>query len=499
MTRCLPNAWMTLCVLFVPLYTSLSTSLPRTRYGVVLDAGSSGTKVKAYRWQTTGRLSDLPRMELIQSSNLKFRPGIGYFARHQDELWPYMASIISRVNELIPEDAIADTPLYLMATAGARILDARIALGLLNRIRIFLGNSTVNPFSFTPTHVRILSGEEEGVYAWLAVNSLLGFFHTQRMPTESVGVLEMGGGSTQIAFVPQGPLYAEEFQIHVAARRFDLYVHSYLFYGSNYMQRRVNVLTSGHAHSDQGTTRVMCPGDSTTFKDELGDTFEFRGTGNPDLCAEHIRHFLRKASDSMCQPKPCAVGAVYQPSVGNMTFYATQGFVYTLQNVKALGEDRILNITKLRAIGDEYCQKSLDSVIEQLKINRKFASEECFMSLYISLLLAHGYGISDDTNVVKVTNKIDDTRIDWTLGVLLYEQSMALQSERLSLAAQCVTVRPKLIHVNSTDERPDDVGYTLDPGSVRPVASHSGARRVRLDVVMVTLNILITGNTLSRQ
>jgi len=50
----------------------------------------------------------------------------------------------------------------------------------------------------------------------------------------------MGGGSTQITFVPDGPLLANMFPVRIAGRQFNLYTHSYLYYGQNFMAFRIN-------------------------------------------------------------------------------------------------------------------------------------------------------------------------------------------------------------------------------------------------------------------
>ena len=56
----------------------------------------------------------------------------------------------------------------------------------------------------------------------------------------SVGVLEMGGGSTQIAFLPEAPVYANMFPVRLGGETYHLYAHSYLFYGQNYLISRIN-------------------------------------------------------------------------------------------------------------------------------------------------------------------------------------------------------------------------------------------------------------------
>ena len=61
-----------------------------------------------------------------------------------------------------------------------------------------------------------------------------------RPVSQSVGVLEMGGGSTQIAFIPDTPIYANMFPVRIGGQRYHLYAHSYLFYGQNYIISRIN-------------------------------------------------------------------------------------------------------------------------------------------------------------------------------------------------------------------------------------------------------------------
>ena len=51
---------------------------------------------------------------------------------------------------------------------------------------------------------------------------------------QSVGILEMGGASLQIAFQPEGSILADKFPVKVGGTIYPIYVHSYLYYGQNY-------------------------------------------------------------------------------------------------------------------------------------------------------------------------------------------------------------------------------------------------------------------------
>ena len=48
-----------------------------------------------------------------------------------------------------------------------------------------------------------------------------------------VGVVEMGGASVQIAFVPASDVTGHLFPVHVTNRRYLVYAHSYLGYGQS--------------------------------------------------------------------------------------------------------------------------------------------------------------------------------------------------------------------------------------------------------------------------
>lgn len=54
------------------------------------------------------------------------------------------------------------------------------AIALMTAVRRYLGNATINPFLYNPHTARILSGEEEGAYAWIAANYLRNFFGSNK-------------------------------------------------------------------------------------------------------------------------------------------------------------------------------------------------------------------------------------------------------------------------------------------------------------------------------
>ncbi|XP_060581935.1 ectonucleoside triphosphate diphosphohydrolase 1-like isoform X2 [Ruditapes philippinarum] len=393
-------------------------------YGIIMDGGSTGTKLKVYKWnhRTSGTLPDgqdskpgvVRNLQLVKST--KFKPGISQIAGKPDELKGYLDKIMQNAVKEVPKDKHSDTPIYFMATAGLRVLQINETEDLLTSIEHYMQTC---PFLTPENSVRVISGEEEGVFAWVAANYLRGFFWSNKPPSQAVGVLEMGGGSTQIAFLPDHSIYANMFPVQIGDVTYLLYAHSYLFYGQNYIVSRINdYLIAQNAGSNLNIKNpCMLKGDNTTVLSS-GNSVHIMGSSNSSQCLEIIEIFLKTAADNWCYPKPCAIGRTYQPSVGNLVFYAISAFVYSPTYLNALDELGRLDMQLLKTNAVQYCQKTLSEVVAT-GLNAEYASPYCLMGLYIPSLLMNAYDFQADRNIVFVKSKINEIDIDWALGAML--------------------------------------------------------------------------------
>ena len=71
------------------------------------------------------------------------------------------------------------------------------------------------------------------------------FLHTG-MRRDHSGVLELGGASAQIAFQHNGSILADKFPVSIRGEIYPLYVHSYLGFGQNMVQKRLDAIIFGH-------------------------------------------------------------------------------------------------------------------------------------------------------------------------------------------------------------------------------------------------------------
>lgn len=82
------------------------------------------------------------------------------------------------------------------ATAGLRLLPGAQAEEILEAVRDLLRSSY--PFRFSEGQVSIMDGIDEGAYAWLTLNYLLGKLNDP--PEHMVATIDQGGGSVQMAY-----------------------------------------------------------------------------------------------------------------------------------------------------------------------------------------------------------------------------------------------------------------------------------------------------------
>ncbi|XP_010211420.1 PREDICTED: ectonucleoside triphosphate diphosphohydrolase 7, partial [Tinamus guttatus] len=176
-----------------------------------------------------------------------------------------------------------ETPLYILCTAGMRLLPERQQAAILEDL---VTNVPLEfDFLFSKSHAEVISGKQEGVYAWIGINFVLGRFEhkdeedavvtvAQGDQAESlvrkrtVGILDMGGASLQIAYeVPSSGTFSSPQQeeaaksllaefnlgcdVQHAGHIYRVYVNTFLGFGGNFARQRYEelVLNQTYAHN----------------------------------------------------------------------------------------------------------------------------------------------------------------------------------------------------------------------------------------------------------
>eukprot|EP00475_Leptophrys_vorax_P024160 TRINITY_DN33273_c0_g1_i5.p1 TRINITY_DN33273_c0_g1~~TRINITY_DN33273_c0_g1_i5.p1 ORF type:complete len:391 (-),score=17.70 TRINITY_DN33273_c0_g1_i5:11-1183(-) len=224
------------------------------KYAVIIDAGSTGSRIHVYKFNSKLELLEIGGdLELF----VAIKPGLSSYREDAKGAADSLRQLIDKALDVVPESVRSRTPIRVGATAGLRLLPGDMSKNILEAVRVMLRDY---PFSFTPDAVKILDGADEGSFAWVTVNYLLG--HLGQDLSKTVGVVDLGGGSVQMTYAVADAVASKAPEGYVRklsglGKTYNVYVHSYLGFGL--MAARAQVLkalpadSAGHACLPKGT------------------------------------------------------------------------------------------------------------------------------------------------------------------------------------------------------------------------------------------------------
>ena len=104
----------------------------------------------------------------------KVSPGLSSMGDTPDSAFEYIRPLLVFASQNIPKEKHKETPLYILATAGMRLLEKEQQEAVLANLRRGIAENF--DFYFPDGHLEIISGKQEGIYQWLAINYVLGKF-----------------------------------------------------------------------------------------------------------------------------------------------------------------------------------------------------------------------------------------------------------------------------------------------------------------------------------
>ncbi|GJJ78004.1 guanosine-diphosphatase [Entomortierella parvispora] len=405
---------------------------PLIQYVVMLDAGSSGSRIHAYRFNYCKATPELENelFKRIESG------GLSKFADHPEDAAKSLDPLLQDVLDEIPEFLHKSTPIALKATAGLRLLGDEKSEKILAAVRNRL--ETKYPFPIIKEGgVSLMSGDDEGVYAWITVNYLLRRLSSlTKAPT--VAVLDLGGGSTQIVFEPKvvnGHSVAQGS--HRVAQTFNgnnyvLFQHSYLGYGLNEARKAINAYLIDNpipapagvqlAEGEYAHPCMPVRLKSWLIHDDKNVTM-IGVTDHGGDCRRVVEEIFYK--HKTCSLAPCSFNGVYQPSLESAFDSDIYAFSFIFDRIAPLlggvanpmqkmTLKDLEDLTDRVCIADETNFKEFDSQ-EEARQELKAVSEMCMDLSYIYGLLEFGYGIPKEREL-NLAKKINDYETGWCLG-----------------------------------------------------------------------------------
>ncbi|KAH8148357.1 uncharacterized protein LAJ45_07458 [Morchella importuna] len=419
---------------------SSSPNKPIVQYAIMIDAGSTGSRVHVYRFNNCGETPELENEDFKM-----IQPGLSSFKEKAEEAAMSLDVLMDVAVASVPEKLRGCSPVAVKATAGLRLLGPEKSQKILDAVRTRL--ETKYPFPVVAgSGIEIMEGKDEGVYAWITTNYLLGKIGTIE-DTPTAAIFDLGGGSTQIVFEPTFPSIGGGMPAHLApgdhkyelkfgGRHFDLYQHSHLGYGLMEARKAIHQFVAqakiaelGQAWNEKPIVNpCIIPGMIREVEIEMKDTKEIvkvnmTGPAEPSMtqCRFLAEQILKK--DEKCSLTPCSFNGIHQPPL-ERTFAKEDIYIfsYFYDRARPLGLPDSFTLKEMRETTAKVCAgekawdvfNSIPDAMEELRDRPEYCLDLSFM-----LALLHtGYEMPLDREV-KIAKKIKGNELGWCLGASL--------------------------------------------------------------------------------
>ncbi|KAF1989944.1 nucleoside phosphatase GDA1/CD39 [Aulographum hederae CBS 113979] len=417
---------------------------PLIQYALMIDAGSTGSRIHVYRFNNCGPTPELESEIFEQTAKKEGGSGLSSYKADAEGAAKSLDVLMDVALEHVPEKIKSCTPVAVKATAGLRKLGPEMSDAILKAVRTRLENQYPFPvLSAERGGVEVMDGKDEGVYAWITTNYLLGKIGGPD-ETPTAAVFDLGGGSTQIVFQPTFPKSASggmpeklqegdhKYELDFGGRKFTLYQHSYLGYGLMEARRNIHkvVLENHKASSSELTGPLLNPCITPGMSREVEVEVESGNVkvnmtgpaeGSPAQCRALAEKTLKK--DAECKIAPCAFNGVHQPSL-EKTFAREDVYLfsYFYDRTFPLGMPESFTIRELKELAAKVCGgeehwagfEAVEGAMEELKGR----PESCLDLNFMVALLRTGYEMGIEREV-KIAKKIKGNELGWCLGASL--------------------------------------------------------------------------------
>ncbi|NXJ79048.1 ENTP8 diphosphohydrolase, partial [Trogon melanurus] len=395
-----------------------------SQYGLVFDAGSTHTSLYVYQWPAdkengTGIVS---QVEACAVSG----PGISSYADDPAGAGASLKPCLERAMKIVPAEQQRETPTYLGATAGMRLLreqNSTKAEQVLAEVAKAIGEY---PVDFRGA--RILTGNEEGSFGWITVNYLLetlikGSFTgkwTHPPAEDVVGALDLGGASAQITFLPG--ITTDDNSTRALLRlygtNYSIYTHSYLCYGQKQALKMLTASLHQVSPSSQQISHPCYPKgywENVTTAD-LYDSPCVPAPSTPSPATVLTQLGEGENLHRRCQPLPMFSLGTGQPEGSSTAHHLLEGAGRPLDGRAACS-----------LLAPPCCPTSGSPSLLPLQVQKRFPSanrthlrDACAASSYALTLLLQGYKFNSVTwQNIHFVHQVADVDVGWALGYML--------------------------------------------------------------------------------
>lgn len=240
--------------------------------------------------------------------------------------------------------------------------------------------------------VRIITGEEEGLYGWIAVNYLVDGFSSSSENRTTYGFLDMGGASTQIAFEPSADYHDSKSSLMNVRLRLlggqeihhRVFVATWLGYGTNqarerYVGKAITDFEVSRTSSDDVVLDPCLPknleltetpvhSNMDTASEHSKKTHQLKGTGSFEQCMKKTSSLLNK--NSPCPDVPCPMNGIHVPPIDFSVshFIGVSEYWFSSEHVFGLGGP--YSYVDYERAASKFCSREWDDIVKQHEFGR---------------------------------------------------------------------------------------------------------------------------------
>ena len=413
-------------------------------YSVIIDAGSSKSSIYIYRTEgtETSKIFPLAGHEIYGPARTEPNEGgmchdslfVPFFdvppgiqtllGKGQTAMNNYLGPICRAAqnftNAELPGQQL---PIYLFATGGMRPLHRH------DRIRVLkMARNLIQTFPFnagTPdTNTRVIDGDLEGLFAWIALNTGLPE-HPAREEHPTHGLAEMGGASIQFTFAvaeyANNPIQYDVSLNRVclpAEQKHLVYSATWNGYGANAMRARLPNRLRWDDGSTDTKVNPCLPEGYVVPATPATQTPKMIGTGNFASCLSIARQLLRESAT-----KPTRTPIPHHVEISDVTpnFVGVASYMYTYSAINERSGGNLPLVfspdTFKAAAAQECTRQTTEADGADTRIQ-----ERCFNAAWMLMVLGnehYGFGWKPERGSFSIPTPELAERSSWTRGLAI--------------------------------------------------------------------------------
>nr|XP_010922866.1 probable apyrase 2 [Elaeis guineensis] len=392
-------------------------------YAVIFDAGSTGSRVHVFRFDENMDLLYLgDDIELF----VQVKPGLSSYADDPQKAANSLIPLLEEAEGVVPEELQPTTPVRLGATAGLRNLGEEKSEEILQAVRDLFQNNSL--FEYKSEWITVLEGYQEGSYLWVAMNYLLGNLGNRY--SDTVGVVDLGGGSVQMAYALSEQAAANAPNVSIGGdpyvtkqllneTNYYLYAYSYLNYGL--LAARAGILEA----ADEPYNYCMLGGytGSYEYNGEVYNASASPSGSSYSKCRTETIKVLK--INETCAYEDCTFGGVWSGGGGDgqKNLYVASFFYDRAAQVGFIDSEKP-NALVTPSDFEEATKMACKLSLEEANVTYPNVAEEdlpyiCMDLVYEYTLLVDGFGLEPSQEIILVTKvEYGDSYVGaaWPLG-----------------------------------------------------------------------------------